>query len=211
MADYQTSGYGRKGRKWQAPPGSSLLFTTILPRSVRRADLWAVPFWTALCVAGALLKLGVQTQLQWPNDLLLQRRKCCGILCVSRVTGETARVGCGIGLNVRRPVTECESIVPPPSYISDVRSIDRTTILSEILARFLDDLRLLDHPEQIARRWESVGALRGSTYRLRLDHPPECLEAVAQQLGPAGELIVSENGTRRTISLADAQVVRPSA
>lgn len=208
VADYQTCGRGRKGRSWNAPPGSSLLFTTILPREVRREDLWALPFWTALCVGGGLAGLGFPTQLQWPNDILLLDRKCCGILCISRVTGETARVGCGIGLNVQRPMVENEPITPPPSYLSDVRRIQRASVLSEILGRFLDDLWLLDYPPEIASRWQSVAALAGTTYRLQLDYPPETIEAVAQELGPAGELIVTQNGRRRVISLADARVIR---
>src|ERR1700733_14979816 len=51
VAEEQTAGRGRKaGRSWIAAPGSSLLFTTILPATVPAGDLWAVPFWVALCV-----------------------------------------------------------------------------------------------------------------------------------------------------------------
>jgi len=208
VADHQTAGRGRKGRPWIASPGSSLLFTTILPRTFPRQHLWTLPFWTGLCVWDALRHLGFATLLQWPNDLLLQSRKCCGILCVSRVTGETALVGCGVGLNVQRTAIEPAAITPPPSYLSDVRHIDRATVLAEILSRFSDDFWLLDHPRQVARRWERAAGLPGKVYRLQVDNSAQSMEASAQKLGPSGELIVSENGTTRLIGLADARVIR---
>ncbi|MBD5634409.1 MAG: biotin--[acetyl-CoA-carboxylase] ligase [Candidatus Eremiobacteraeota bacterium] len=96
VADYQRAGRGRKARAWIAPPGSSLLFTTILPRQIARDALWAVTLWTSLGVAdGIEAATGIRATLQWPNDLLVDGRKCCGILCVSRVAGEGAWVGCG--------------------------------------------------------------------------------------------------------------------
>ena len=53
-ADFQRAGHGRRGRTWVAPPGSSLLVTTILPRAVASGALWAVPFWTALGAADGI-------------------------------------------------------------------------------------------------------------------------------------------------------------
>src|SRR5271165_568191 len=63
VAEYQHSGAGRKGRAWQALPGTALLFTTILPRSVSADDLWTVPFWAALAVRAALSECGVDATL----------------------------------------------------------------------------------------------------------------------------------------------------
>ncbi len=208
VADYQIHGHGRKGRRWKASPGASLLFTTILPLEIQRRNLWALTFWIALCVSKALRELGFVTRLQWPNDLLLENKKCCGILCVSRVTGETAHVACGVGLNVARPSRPLESITPAPSYLSDVRRIERATVLGAILRRFADDLSLLEDPQRIAREWERVASLAGTRYRLRLDGESQTIEATAEAIGPAGELIVTEHGKRRAIALADARVLR---
>ena len=54
VAEYQSGGAGRKGRSWLAEPGSSLLFTTVIPGSLPAHDLWIVPFWTALAIRRAL-------------------------------------------------------------------------------------------------------------------------------------------------------------
>ena len=97
VAEYQRHGLGRKGRSWQAQPGTALLFSTILPRALPTETLWLVQYWVALALRNALHRCGVTTLLQWPNDVLLGPRKLAGVLCQSAVTGPSARVACGVG------------------------------------------------------------------------------------------------------------------
>jgi len=209
--DYQTSGRGRRARGWIAPPGSSLLLTAILPRTIATADLWAVPFWTALAVAEGIERVcGVRVDLQWPNDLLLDGRKCCGILCISRVAGERAWTGCGVGLNVLRPADAgaFAEVASPPAFLSDRGSVGRTTLLDAILEAFARRLGQLDAPGAVAREWEGRAALAGTPYRLLLDGRSEAFEALAQRIAPDGALVVSRDGREQTIALADARVLR---
>ena len=217
--DYQTGGHGRRGRTWHAPPGSSLLFTAILPRQVRSRDLWAVTFWTALGVAdGIEAATGVRVDLQWPNDLLIDGRKCCGILCVSRVAGDQAWAGCGVGINVVRPDHDADlsAVEPPPAFLSDVAPEsagapdDRERILSAILTAFEARTNALDDAQIIAREWESRAALAGTPYRILVDGEATPFDARAESLAPDGSLVVTTTGqSRRTINLGDARVVRP--
>ncbi len=211
-ADYQRAGRARRARTWLAPPGSALLFTAILPRTLDAANLWAVPFWTALGVAeGIEAVAGVHADLQWPNDLLLERRKCCGILCVSRVAGERAWVGCGVGLNAARPGDDPElaALEPPPAFLSDRCSdLSRPLLLHGILESFERRLDELDDAAATARRWEGRAALDGTPYRILLDGDDAPFEAVARRLGPDGRLIVECDGVERSIGMADARVVR---
>jgi len=211
-AEYQREGRGRHARSWVAPPGSALLFTAILPQPVATAALWAVPFWCALGVAdGIEAATGLCAVLQWPNDLLLDGRKCCGILCVSRVNGERAWVGCGVGLNVTRPpdATEFAAIEPPPAFLSDHSlALDRERVFAAILAAFERRLPELDDPREVARAWERRAQLPGPRYRLLPDGAREPFEAIARCLSPDGGLVVEVDGQERTIGLADARVLR---
>ena len=207
VADYQQCGAGRKGRSWVARPGAALLFTTILPHEIPTSDLWIVPFWTALAVGAALRGNGIETQLHWPNDLLLNGGKISGILCISRIAGERAWVGCGVGINLKR-WPEADAIVPPPAFCDDSVTIDRATLLASILLEFdrtLDDVR---DPASIARRWESAAGLPGARYRILRDGETNAFEATAAALGNDGALIVERNGKRETIALADARALR---
>jgi BirA family transcriptional regulator, biotin operon repressor / biotin---[acetyl-CoA-carboxylase] ligase len=208
VAEYQRRGAGRKGRVWMAPAGTSLLFTTILPRSLDTANLWAVPYWVALGVRTALLDFGVETELQWPNDILHGERKLAGVLCQSCVIGESARAACGIGINVRRPGSD-PGIVPPPAFCSDVAVVDRAALLRTILAQYEQRLPMLDDPERVKSEWEEAAGLPGRPYRIALDGEPDSFEAIALALADGGGLRVArENGAIEVVSLADARVVR---
>lgn len=208
VADFQRRGVGRKGREWVAAPGSSLLFTTAVPVSIATAGLWAVPFWVALAVRSALKTFEVPVRLQWPNDILAGSGKLCGILCVSRVTGARAWVGCGVGLNVRRGGDELAGIVPPPAFVSDTAEIPREKLLEGILRAFDASLAMLEEPESVARAWEHAAGLPGAAYRIQIDGENEPFEGIAMSIGRDGALIVETNGAAREISLADARVLR---
>ncbi|MBV8643759.1 MAG: biotin--[acetyl-CoA-carboxylase] ligase [Candidatus Eremiobacteraeota bacterium] len=208
VAEFQTAGRGRKpGRSWIAPPGSALLMTAILPVAVAADALWAVPFWTALAVAdGVEAGCGVRLDLRWPNDLDLDDHKACGILCVSRVAGATAHVGCGIGLNVHRPALRPETFVP--AYLSDrAPRVEREAVLAAILGAMDGLVDVLERPHDVARAWEERAGLRGRPYRLRLDADGRVIDGTAVRLDPAGGLVVAVDGAERTIHLADARVV----
>jgi BirA family biotin operon repressor/biotin-[acetyl-CoA-carboxylase] ligase len=209
VAEEQTAGRGRKaGRNWIAGPGTSLLFTTILPMTLPAGDLWAVPFWVALCVAdGIAHACGVHIDLRWPNDGYLHERKVAGILCVSRVSGATAHAGCGVGINVlRTPANAGEGIDPPPAFLSDAApAVSREVVLTEILLAFERRLPALSASAVVARTYEERAALAGARYRVRLDHDGSELDGIARGLGPEGALRLDVDGVERAISLADAR------
>ncbi|MBD5604903.1 MAG: biotin--[acetyl-CoA-carboxylase] ligase [Candidatus Eremiobacteraeota bacterium] len=212
LADYQRAGRGRKARAWVAPPGSSLLFTTILPRPLAPSALWALTFWTSLGVAdGIEAATGIRATLQWPNDLLIDGRKCCGILCVSRIAGDEAWVGCGTGINVTRPAHDAalEAIEPPPAFLSDVVSgVERDAVLAAVLQAYELRLAQLDNPAGIARAWEGLARLAGTPYRIAVDGEATPIDATARRLDYDGSLVVDHDGRERRVTLADARVLR---
>ena len=211
VAEFQTAGRGRKaGRSWIAPAGSALLFTTILPVAVATDALWAVPFWVALAVADGVEEgCGVRLDLRWPNDLDLGPRKAAGILCTSRVLGPQAHVGCGVGLNVRRPADAViAAIEPPPAFLSDVAPrLEREAVLAGILGAMDGLLDVLDRPADVARAWEERAGLRGRPYRLRLDADGTIVAGTAVRLDREGGLVVAHDGRETVVHLADARVV----
>jgi BirA family biotin operon repressor/biotin-[acetyl-CoA-carboxylase] ligase len=209
VAEEQSAGRGRKaGRRWIAPRGTGLLFTTILPATVPSTDLWAVPFWVALCVADGIARAtSVHVDLRWPNDIFVKNRKVAGILCISRVAGDVAHVGCGVGINVFLPAAGAlAAIEPPPACLSEVApNVRREVVLSEILLAFERRLSSLHTPSAIARTYEERAALPGARYRVRIDLGGVELDGVARGLGPDGALLLDSGGTVHAISLADAQ------
>jgi BirA family transcriptional regulator, biotin operon repressor / biotin---[acetyl-CoA-carboxylase] ligase len=98
LADEQTAGRGQHGRTWTAVPKASVLLSLLLfpsPALRRPAILTA---WAAVSVCETVRRIaGVQAKIKWPNDVLLEGRKVCGIL-IEQGRGTVA----GIGLNVRQ-------------------------------------------------------------------------------------------------------------
>jgi BirA family biotin operon repressor/biotin-[acetyl-CoA-carboxylase] ligase len=208
VAEEQSAGRGRRpGRTWIARPGTSLLFTTILPAPVAATGLWAVPFWVALAVAEGIERTGVHVDMRWPNDLFVGGHKVAGILCVSRVTGASAHVGCGVGINVVRPHNDALSgIEPPPAFLGDVASgASRESVLADVLLAFDRRLAALHEPDAIARDYEARAELAGTPYRVRLDADGSELDGIVRGLGAEGTLRLDVGGTERVISLADAR------
>lgn len=107
VAKEQTAGRGQYGRTWQATPASSVLMSVLLfpPPALRRPALLTT--WAAVAVSEAVCRLTLrQPQIKWPNDVLLDGKKICGILSEQRNSGDgehpLAAVA-GIGLNVTQP------------------------------------------------------------------------------------------------------------
>jgi BirA family biotin operon repressor/biotin-[acetyl-CoA-carboxylase] ligase len=95
-ADAQTSGRGRQGRVWSAPPGQALLCSLVVREPPR-----LLPLATGAAVAAIA---GSEARIKWPNDVLVDGRKVAGILVEARPQGRWAVVG--IGVNVAVSVAE---------------------------------------------------------------------------------------------------------
>ena len=96
LTDYQSRGRGRFAeRSWQAAVGESLLFTIL----VKPVTSFPLSLSLALGICHFLEANGLSAQVKWPNDVLLEGHKVCGIL----VSGTQRLMHCGIGLNLRTP------------------------------------------------------------------------------------------------------------
>jgi BirA family transcriptional regulator, biotin operon repressor / biotin---[acetyl-CoA-carboxylase] ligase len=209
VAEFQRRGAGRKGRSWHAMPGTALLFSTILPRTIDVERLWLVPFWVALAVRAGLCERGVVATLQWPNDLLLRGRKLGGILCQSRVTATTARVACGVGINVHRLAGAGTVIEPAPAFCDEVTPVDRSALLVAILRAYDASLPALDDAGLVTHEWEAAAEIPGRRYRIAKDNAREPFEAIAQSLDEGGALrVVCDDGTSERVEMADVRVLR---
>jgi BirA family biotin operon repressor/biotin-[acetyl-CoA-carboxylase] ligase len=98
LADHQTVGRGQHGRTWLSWPGTGVLLSVLLfpPPALRRPAILTA--WAAVSVCETIrLATGLEPCIKWPNDVLIQGRKVCGIL-IEQGRGTVV----GIGLNVRQ-------------------------------------------------------------------------------------------------------------
>ena len=132
--DFQTEGRGRLGRRWEAPPRSSLLFSLVLEPGVPPERLPELTPLAGAAVADAVAALtGLPTTVKEPNDVLVAGRKVAGIL------GEAVdgRVVLGIGVNLLQRADELPErpVFPATSLALEGATVERAALLVEILAR----------------------------------------------------------------------------
>jgi BirA family biotin operon repressor/biotin-[acetyl-CoA-carboxylase] ligase len=129
--DFQSEGRGRLGRRWEAPKGTSLLFSIALEPGVPAERLPELSLVAGRVVAAAIAKLaGVPAEVKLPNDVLVRGRKVAGILAEA----SDGRVVLGIGVNVYQ---DEEQILPGATSlaIESDRPLDRAELLAGILDR----------------------------------------------------------------------------
>jgi BirA family biotin operon repressor/biotin-[acetyl-CoA-carboxylase] ligase len=164
-ADEQKSGRGRGDRRWFTPPGAALAFSLINRPST--AEEQSIPLFSglgAIAVCEALGLRGLHPEIKWPNDVLLDRRKVCGILAEAVWMGE--KVDCiilGIGVNVNPgSVPSSEKLNFPATCVETVlgKSVDRLVLLRDILQALLYWRSLLTK-DVFPAAWNKYLAFRG--------------------------------------------------
>ena len=98
-AQFQTAGKGRRGRQWLTEPGTALTFSVLLKPKMDLSDCSMLTLVMAMAVRRALSDIDVETQIKWPNDIVMEGKKVCGIL--TEAIAETGHIiiGCGVNTN----------------------------------------------------------------------------------------------------------------
>jgi BirA family biotin operon repressor/biotin-[acetyl-CoA-carboxylase] ligase len=134
VAEEQTEGRGRLGRRWFAPPRTSILCSVLLEPRVGEARLPELSVVAGEAVAEAIERTtGLEARIKPPNDVLLSDRKAAGILAEAR----EGRVVLGIGVNVNVPADALPTGLDTPatSLLAELgHPVDRAKLLVDLLA-----------------------------------------------------------------------------
>lgn len=139
IADHQASGKGRRGRSFESPSGVGIYLSYLLkPQSGlnRISDLTS---WTAVAVSDAIRNAyGLETSIKWVNDLLMNKKKICGILTEVTVEGEsgfidTCIIGIGINVNESSFPDELKDIATSISIENGGKIFERAKLAAEII------------------------------------------------------------------------------
>ncbi len=145
-AHQQTAGKGRLGRSWQSSGGRNLTFSFLLKPIKRIHQVTALPMAVAIAVAISLEQYGLTVQTKWPNDLLVRKRKICGILTECP---QPLSIVVGVGVNINMTLDEADLIDQPATSVF----IESGQQLS--VQRFLD--RLLPTLTVWIQNWQRCG------------------------------------------------------
>lgn len=212
-ADAQTAGRGRMQRQWVTQPGSALAFSLILRPSLEEtAHLGFLAPLAGLAVALALEDLGLSPQIKWPNDVLLERKKVCGVLVESVWDGSVPRgTVVGIGVNVApSSVPPADQVMYPADCVEAAlgRPVAREQLLASILKCFIQYRFTLDKPVFL-QAWQQRLAFRGEVVQVQPPGKPP-ISGIFQGVNPHGDVVIqTPSGETVEISAGDVARLRP--
>lgn len=161
FADHQTGGRGRHGRSWLAMPGLNLTVSLILRPVFQPAGFGLITLAASLAVCECISRScsSLSPSIKWPNDILIEGKKCCGMLLESVIASDRngSYVILGIGLNVNQVEYPGSLRASATSLmLACGRPVDRALLLADLLQR-LERMysRVESRPEGIVKDYES--------------------------------------------------------
>lgn len=213
VAERQSAGRGRLGRRWESAAGSGLLTSILFRPQLGPGDLFAVSALVALAARDAIAATaGVDIGVKWPNDLVADDAKVAGVLSETRGagTGDLAVV-VGIGINVSWPMPGAEARELNATCLEALAKgpIDREALLQSLLDGVATRRRLLDGAAGRAGLVHEVAScLVTIGRRVRVELAAETFVGRAIGLDDLGQLIVEGATGRRVVSAADVVHLR---
>ncbi len=215
IAEFQTAGRGRRGRRWNAPLGSGICLSVGWQFAGMPAEPAALTLAVGVAVRRVLERVaGLTIALKWPNDLVFDERKLGGILLELKAEAHGgAHVVAGVGLNVALPaallaVAQRLAARRRRSHDGARQEPPPRAVLAGALVNELAAL-LADYPTQgfaaYRTEWRSADFLRGRA--VRLDEPAGRVFGTALGIDSDGALLVeTEAGERRRVVAGDVSV-----
>jgi BirA family biotin operon repressor/biotin-[acetyl-CoA-carboxylase] ligase len=210
ITESQNKGRGRMGRAWSSPRGTGLYFSVLLRPTLPVSRVPHVTLVAAVAVADAVkATTGLQADLKWPNDLLIDGKKICGIL--TELNAEINRVNylvLGVGMNLNTPKSAL------PAHATSLKEklgekVDRLT-LARALFQQLDRRYhqfLNGEWEPILEAWRSHARFLGSRVRVALEG--RVIDGQALDIDSDGALLVrADTGIVESVSAGEVLLVR---
>ena len=213
LADRQTAGRGRRGRRWHSAPGDGLTFSLAVALRRPLRELAGLPLVAGVAVARALHGLGVgRSALKWPNDIVVDGAKIGGILVETKSFHGAIKAVIGVGINLRgaaalrtrlrREVAALEQFVavPDPERLARALGDSLLTSLAAFEARGLDAVRA---------EWDRLDSHAGRKVRVRLADG-RVLTGIASGLEPDGALRLATRSGVRAVHSGRVMSARPA-
>jgi BirA family transcriptional regulator, biotin operon repressor / biotin---[acetyl-CoA-carboxylase] ligase len=210
FSEEQTAGRGRLQRSWISEKGKNLLFSIIVYPSFGRDKIGLLPFTAAVAVCDAIEQTtSLIPKCKWPNDILINGKKVCGMLLEATGTPLYDKIILGIGLNVNQTEFSDDLQLKATSLKNEIaKEIDRVDLLQKILGSFeIRYEQLSRFPSQFTledwkRRTEMFGA------HIIVYENDVAFEATAIDIAFDGSLVIElKDKSRRNIFSGDVTLV----
>ncbi len=222
LADEQTAGRGRLGRKWQSLPGKGLWFSFLMRPQLPLEKVGVISLAVAALIADVLTQAcGREFRVKWPNDVLVAGKKVCGILCETQMSPVNVEaIIAGVGLNV---LQTREDFAPEwreratSLRLAGSQNCDRKALFTKLSAAFDENLfeRLPQRLPRLAEQWcarcEGLGGPITVSHMVsaRGVNAKENTSGILEGIGEGGELILRmPAGDSRFFSAGEITLLR---
>jgi BirA family biotin operon repressor/biotin-[acetyl-CoA-carboxylase] ligase len=189
LADEQTAGRGRLQRSWLSPSGNIALSIILYP------SLDYLPYIIMLASLAVVHSIetitGLKSQIKWPNDVLINDRKVCGILVENNVKGNTVNYTIiGIGINVNLRLADFPEIIPTATSLSNElgREVSRLTLIRCLFTEVEKLYMVLSTGGSVYEDWRDSLITLGR--RVQVNTGEAIYEGVAESVARDGSLLL---------------------
>ncbi len=210
VSDYQSAGRGRFDRVWSAPKGTAITMSLILRPEFAPAAAPMLTLVMGLSVAQVMEEEGFTSKIKWPNDVVVNRKKICGILTEMSLQGakiDSVVIGVGININIPEFPEEMQDKATS-CYLETGKEFDRNLVIAKVMKQFemnyeifcrtCDMSALLsEYRRLLANQNQPVKVLEG-------EHP---WEGICLGINEMGELLVElPDGSVREVFAGEVSV-----
>lgn len=211
VADEQIKGRGRRGREWSSPAGSSIYMTLLLKPDCAPDRAPGLTLVMALAVAESLEEItGQQVGIKWPNDIVVNGRKVCGILTEMSLEADYIQyvvIGTGINVNTEEFPEELQSMATS-LFIETGKTYQRSKIIASVMKHFeenVDKYFKTQDMTELKEKYEKF--LLNKNKEVRVLQPGNEYLAKALGINEKGELLVQKtDGTMEEIYAGEVSV-----
>ena len=210
IAESQTAGRGRMGRKWASPKSKGAYFSVILRPDILPKEVPCITLFSALSVAKTIREmLNLAAFIKWPNDVLIDSQKICGVL--TEMNAETDRINfviIGIGININ---TKKEELPRGATSIMEAsgKELSRVEVVRSIFKNLDKYYKLFNsgHISGIIKEYKEFSNFLGT--RVQVTYHDTKIEGYAADVDEDGALILRmDSGLNERILAGDVLMLR---
>lgn len=193
VADFQTAGRGRLGRSWFGKPGASIHLSLVLRPKINVEAIGLLNLAAAVAVCRALAQHEFESKIKWPNDVLINERKVCGILAETHFDrGSVSSVVLGVGINVNLRAEDLPEEIAATAtslLIQSAKQFDRIEIIAGFLNAFGNLYSALpSKPDYVVDAYRPLCSTLGR--QVRIEMSDRVIEGRVSEVDSTGTLIL---------------------
>lgn len=203
VAETQTGGKGSRGRDWNSEKNVGIWMSILLYPKLPASDIAKVTLTAGMAVCTVLRNAGYNALIKWPNDIVTDGKKVCGILTEKRA--EKVVVGIGINVNTESFAQELKDKATS-LFISGGKKVEREPLINLIYAEFERLYGILKDKgfSELRPKYAELSATLGK--KIKVIQPNESYEAKAIGITNNGELLILHDNKEEVLCSGEVSV-----